>query len=79
MCPVGLRPVNVWTAVMRKAGDLHQHSYFENGSSLNSQSEEKQGLDRKSFVGLAHFSVVLVKVGVWLHKRVYRNSATLWS
>lgn len=48
---------------------------FENGSSLNSQSEEKQGLEQKSSMGLAHFSVVLVKIWVWLPRRVYRNSA----
>lgn len=62
MCLVALRPLKVWTAVIRRAGDLHQRSYFENGSSLNSQSEGKWELDQKSFIGVAHFSVVLVKI-----------------
>lgn len=61
-CPVALRPVEVLTAVIRKAADLHHHSYFENYSSLNAQSEEKWALVQKSFVGVAHFSVVLMKI-----------------
>lgn len=28
VCPVAVRPMKVWTAVVRKPGDLHQYSYF---------------------------------------------------
>lgn len=75
-CSVALRPVKIWTHGWcdQKGWWSLPEFIFEKGTLL-----ELPKWGEKGYMGLAHFSVVLEKMWVWLPKGVWRHSATLWS